>query len=303
MINLISCIILSFNSKYIYQSIDSVVEQNYEAIELIFADDGSNMYNKNKIENYINKKKSRNIKKIKYLFSKVNEGTVKNYNRALMSCSGEYIIVLAGDDVFYNDNIITEIVDKFIQTKADMLVCRRALCDNNKNIKRLVPTDKQIKKIKKLNTSKKQFNALILNDFFDMASGSVTYFSRTWLSIYKQFDEQYKLWEDGPMYIRYTKDGNIIKTAYDIVSIYYRNDDTKKEIHPALKRDVDLLHENLLKYDNLSFIQRIQLNATVCYDKSMNENEAIKRFFYLSKYFFIILIIKLRVNSRKKYAE
>ena len=65
---LISIIILSHkNLQYIKQTINSVLIQDYNNLELIIADDGSYNFDNKKYENYINDKNKGNIKKSLYI--------------------------------------------------------------------------------------------------------------------------------------------------------------------------------------------------------------------------------------------
>lgn len=55
---LVSVVTLTYkNFDYIYKTIDSVISQNYNNIEYIIADDGSENFPYEDINNYINNKK------------------------------------------------------------------------------------------------------------------------------------------------------------------------------------------------------------------------------------------------------
>ena len=55
---LITIILTNYNNEeYIYKAIDSILEQDYGNIELIITDDCSKKFDKDKINNYIDKNK------------------------------------------------------------------------------------------------------------------------------------------------------------------------------------------------------------------------------------------------------
>ena len=61
---LLSSIIVTYNSgDYLFEAIDSVIEQDYPAIELIISDDGTKGFSADSIQAYIDNKKRNNIKK------------------------------------------------------------------------------------------------------------------------------------------------------------------------------------------------------------------------------------------------
>lgn len=98
----ISLIVLTYRFfSGIYNTLDSIFEQDYPSIELIISDDGSPDSDEElkKIEKYINDKKKKNI--VNVIMNRIpeNVGTVQNLNRALQLANGEYLKTLGGDDV------------------------------------------------------------------------------------------------------------------------------------------------------------------------------------------------------------
>ena len=83
---LISQIILSYrNLPGIYETLDSVLMQDYPYIEIVISDDGSPEFEDEipKIKRYVQEHKKENIKNLVMNAIAVNGGTVKNINSAL----------------------------------------------------------------------------------------------------------------------------------------------------------------------------------------------------------------------------
>src|SRR5690554_8001037 len=86
------------------RSIDSVLMQSYENIEIIVVDDNgydseySSLVN-TLMEEYINNKK------VKYIKHKVNKNGSAARNTGIRHSNGDYIMFLDDDDMFVNDKI------------------------------------------------------------------------------------------------------------------------------------------------------------------------------------------------------
>jgi glycosyltransferase involved in cell wall biosynthesis len=97
------CIPLYNHKNFIGRCIDSVLNQTYQNIEIIVSDDNSSDNGVDLVENI---KDSR----IKIIKNKINLGPSVNINKAVENAVGDYIIVLASDDMLYSDTI-----DKYLQ--------------------------------------------------------------------------------------------------------------------------------------------------------------------------------------------
>lgn len=106
---LVSVIILSYkNIDGIYETLDSVLSQTYENIEIVVSDDGTPGFEDaaDKIQGYITAGNKGNIKNVLINPIKVNGGTVKNINSAIEKSAGKYIKVLAAEDMLSCDNAL-----------------------------------------------------------------------------------------------------------------------------------------------------------------------------------------------------
>ncbi|CAM8415503.1 glycosyltransferase [Escherichia coli] len=103
---LVTCCIPSYNhAQFIEAAIKSVIEQSYENIELLIIDDGST----DKSLSIINKlHKECEARFVNYsVIFRENRGLSKTLNEMLYNAKGEYITILASDDLFMPDKIAT----------------------------------------------------------------------------------------------------------------------------------------------------------------------------------------------------
>lgn len=128
---LLSSIIVTYNSgDYLFEAIDSVIEQDYPAIELIISDDGTKGFNVDLIQDYIDNKKRENLKKVSILHREKNIGTVRNINNALSLTKGEYIKLLGGDDSYPRTNTFSLQVDSIINSGSIASIGKAQQCNN-----------------------------------------------------------------------------------------------------------------------------------------------------------------------------
>jgi glycosyltransferase involved in cell wall biosynthesis len=107
---LVSVIILTFNhAEFISETIQSVINQDYDNFEVIISDDCSSDSTVEIIKQF-----EKSNSKIKTNFNESNIGIVKNCNAALLMCRGEFIAFLGGDDLF-NEGKITAQVKWFLE--------------------------------------------------------------------------------------------------------------------------------------------------------------------------------------------
>ncbi len=96
---LVSVVIASYNhEKYISDAIHSVLNQTYQNLELIVMDDASTDHT---VE-ILKKIKDKRLKKI---YSKKNQGTVRTINQLIQLCHGDYLAVLGSDDIWYPEKL------------------------------------------------------------------------------------------------------------------------------------------------------------------------------------------------------
>lgn len=121
---LVSVIILSYrNHEGIYQTLQSILEQTYENIELVFSDDGSPGFDAEtgKINRYIEANQKGNITGVVFNAVRMNGGTVKNVNGAIRLSHGRYIKVLGAEDMLSRPDALSVYVD-YMETHKSRIV-------------------------------------------------------------------------------------------------------------------------------------------------------------------------------------
>ena len=96
--NLVSVIIPSYNhEKYVQNTIKSIINQTYKNIELIIIDDGSTDSTFQKIAEMKDECEKRFHRF--YFETKQNEGTIATLNKLFSLAKGEYVYLIASDDM------------------------------------------------------------------------------------------------------------------------------------------------------------------------------------------------------------
>ena len=197
------------------ESVASVAKQSFENYEYIVSDDGSDDFSYEYVESII---KKYGIKNFKIMHSDVNQGTVKNVNCACRASSGDIIMFLSCGDIFTSDDIVTKVA-MIYSTKGFDLLCVRRIAYSDKP-QFFLPHICCIPIILRLKTKTEQYRAFITTHYWNMASGSATYYSKRILEEMNYFDEKYRLWEDGPFFEKFLRNYKL-EFAYDIIAIWY----------------------------------------------------------------------------------
>jgi len=109
---LVSVICLAYNhEKFVMETLNSVIKQNYQPIELLIVDDCSNDSTKIEINNWL-----LSHPQVQFIANEMNIGNTKSFNNALKLAKGEYVIDLAADDLLLPNGIQTQ-VNAFQQSK------------------------------------------------------------------------------------------------------------------------------------------------------------------------------------------
>ncbi|KWX75190.1 glycosyl transferase [Paenibacillus riograndensis] len=96
----VSVVIPFYNCPYIEQALQSALNQSWQPYEIIVVDDGSTMHT-DRITPY--------LPHIHYL-GKANGGTASALNHGIRHATGDYVVWLSSDDMFYRDKINNQVL-------------------------------------------------------------------------------------------------------------------------------------------------------------------------------------------------
>ncbi|MFX0092783.1 MAG: glycosyltransferase family 2 protein [Candidatus Hodarchaeota archaeon] len=165
---LVSVAIATYNGeKFLKEQLDSIYKQTYKNIEVVVSDDCSIDGTVKILDEYKQKFG------LKYSVNEQNLGVVKNFERAISRCQGEYIALADQDDIWLPEKIQI-LVDNI---RHYSLVCSCAyLIDQNKGIIRTLKWNEYGVPTKKEN----QFQVLAYRNF---VAGCTSLFKRNLLSL------------------------------------------------------------------------------------------------------------------------
>lgn len=110
----VSVLMPVFNgAKYLRESIDSILNQDFSDFELIIINDGSTDESAHIIHSYTDSR-------IKLINNEQNLGLIATLNKGIKLCRGEYIVRMDADDICLKDRIKTQVsfMDKNLQIGA-----------------------------------------------------------------------------------------------------------------------------------------------------------------------------------------
>lgn len=114
---LVSVPVVTYNSsKTVVETLDSICNQTYPKLELIISDDGSTDDTVETCRNWIAAHKDRFVR-VELLTVERNTGVSANMNRAERACCGDWVKVIAGDDLLLDDCIETYV--DYVNTHPD----------------------------------------------------------------------------------------------------------------------------------------------------------------------------------------
>ncbi len=128
---LVSVIMATFNEqeRFIKESIDSILGQTYQNLELLIADDSTNNDTIRVIDDF-----ARRDNRVKVIRKESRMGFVKALNIALKEAKGEYIARMDGDDVALPDRFKKQICFLETNPKIDVLGGAMNILNDNSEI-------------------------------------------------------------------------------------------------------------------------------------------------------------------------
>ena len=199
----ISVITPHYQSRTLFSSIDSVLEQSYPDIQYIVVVYGQKGFSVEEIEQYL---KAHSPSRItwKVIGFVQNMGTVYAMNCALSLACGEFIFNLADDDTFTSPDVLFNWAEHMRKNHSMISTAkRRVLSAGSSNQIKIEPTQAQIKSILS-KSSKELFEDLAVCNYI---LGSCTAQSRECILKFGLYDPQYRIIEDYPRVMKLLRSG------------------------------------------------------------------------------------------------
>jgi glycosyltransferase involved in cell wall biosynthesis len=121
------------NKPYIEDCINSVLRQTYRDVEYIIIDGGSTDGTIGVIKDAVKRYPERSIK----IVSEKDDGIYHAMNKGIGLATGEVVGILNSDDVYFDNNVITTVVEEF-ETKNVDSVFADMVYGNRDNLKKIV---------------------------------------------------------------------------------------------------------------------------------------------------------------------
>ncbi len=293
---LISIIVVTYNSaKYVLETLESAKSQTYQNVELIISDDGSKDNTLQIVETWI-KINCKRFKRTVIVRSEINTGTPTNANRGLKASEGEWIKLIAGDDILMSHCVESMLYfsiykGSFISTSAI-----QEFCDENLPIR--LSKSIYLEQMRFFNKSKdKQFQSYLRNTVF--LNSPALFIKKELFEKVGYFDESLKILEDTPFILNVLRSGFSIYYN-EIETVRYRtNRKTDKRLEGQISDTFICFNKYRLPYlSKLNIYDYlIRYDFFLFYHKRKSSNKVVILFLINLIRFTDVLYIKKRISE------
>lgn len=196
---LVSVIVITYNSAYALETLDSIKKQDYDNIELIITDDCSTDDSFDRIEEWTRQNR-KCFKRLRLLRGRKNKGPTINCMRGIKMSSADYIKIIAGDDTL-RENAISTYMD-YMKGHTYDIIFSKSECFGNSALIKKSRLDQRLKRIDRVLETE---NQEIIRSFLieHMALPTPTqFFTRSLYQKVGGFDKRLPFWEDGPFFYK-----------------------------------------------------------------------------------------------------
>jgi glycosyltransferase involved in cell wall biosynthesis len=236
---LVSVCIPAYNSAvYLKRTMESVLCQHYQNIELVVVDDCSK-------DNTIEIAESIADPRIRIVKNEKNLGMTGNWNKCLAEAKGDYIKLICADDILYKDSIEKELRVLLAHSEVTLAMSDTALIDENG---RRTGCFKRYPKAGLLDGKKIAKRALIFKSFFGAPCN--TLFPRSSYERAGGFDPEFPYILDFDMWLRMACLGKIYVIHEELNGFRVRNDSNTGNLINDDRKTYNEEHRKLLKKHN-----------------------------------------------------
>lgn len=198
------------------ETLDSLFRQTFQSWQVIVCDDGTADFDRESLERQIQVHLPAGCTAA-VLCQSQNVGTVRNLNTALKEASGQWVLLLAADDVLAETTTLERLAAVAADTAKPWIVSRTELCDKALcRTGKLSPVNIQMLRGK---TAAELYEKLCMGCILP-SSGNL--YRRTLLENLGGFDERYRLVEDWPLFLKLTRAG-VMPELCNEVSVLHRD--------------------------------------------------------------------------------
>lgn len=219
------CVITYNSSKFVLETLESAKKQTYKNIELIVSDDASIDSTVEICEKWIKENNSRFVN-ARVITTNHNSGTSSNCNRVIQNAAGEWIKIIAGDDILLDDCI--EKCVRFVNEhpSAKWMVGKTLKYENLIDDDHLIKNDTLYtpQRLSVLKGSLEEQRLAILN--YTFIEAPALFINTNVLKNVGGYDEKYRLLEDWPMYMKLLKAGYKCYFLDDFIVGYRQSDNS-----------------------------------------------------------------------------
>jgi alpha-1,3-rhamnosyltransferase len=208
---LVSVAVITYNSsKYVLETLESIKAQTYQNIELIISDDCSTDNTMQQCKNWCEQNKKR-FARIQYVEVEQNTGVSANCNRAEDASEGEWVKLIAGDDMLL-PNCITDFMD-YVQTHNDVVYVFGKVKYLGQQLKNEIDYS-----FYQTNNPEEQLRKIVIGTFIP----ACTCFYNRVRSRREglRYDERIPMFEDTPRWINAIKKGFLLRLVDKEVCVY-----------------------------------------------------------------------------------
>lgn len=220
---LVSIVISSYNSgSFIIETLDSIYNQTWSDLELIITDDCSSDDTVLKASGWLKFNQKRFLRSM-IITSDTNTGVSSNANRGLRAAKGPWIKFLGADDALKTDCIEKNM--SFISNREETKVLFSGIEVYNEtfetnNLIKVIPGNPFSPKsiFSDTRTALSQYKMLLVQDRIHFSPSA--FIRKSVLTECGGFDENFKLLEDYPLWVKITKAGHRLSFMNEITVLY-----------------------------------------------------------------------------------
>ena len=214
---LVSVVVITYNSAdFVLETLDSVKNQTWQNLELIISDDGSVDETTQLCKQWLENNSSRFVR-TEIITVKRNTGIPSNCNRAIKVSKGEWVKLIAGDDILLPSCV--ENLMKETELDKDVIIGLikpfQVLNGENKVLDDIIP-NKDIYFFFQ-NTPAFQYHYMLL---FRPGFAAGAFIRRGLYDRIGCYDERFRFMEDLPFWLKVTKNNIKIDLQEEVVVLY-----------------------------------------------------------------------------------